>query len=75
MSWRYNPQTQATEPQPNGLLTRIVLEDAIERMLNAGIRNRNEIADCLTALSGLSWGEVAFSVNLVCDCSELARRT
>jgi hypothetical protein len=67
MSWHYNPQTQRTEPQPDGVIGRRDLEDAVERMLKTGIRNRNEIVDCLAALSGLSWGEVAFTVNLVCD--------
>jgi hypothetical protein len=67
MSWRYNPQTQQTEPQPDGVLPRCALEGAIERMLQAGITNRHEIADCLAALSGLSHREVAFTVKLVCD--------
>jgi len=73
MSWRYNPQTMRTEPQPDGVLGRAALEEAVERLMKAGIRNRNEIADCLSALTGLSWGEVAFTVNLVCDIKGLAR--
>jgi hypothetical protein len=71
MSWRYNPITMLTEPRPDGLIERTDLEEAIERMTKAGIRNRNEIADCLAALSGLSRGEVAFTINLVLDAPVL----
>jgi hypothetical protein len=67
MSWRYNPQTMKTEPEPDGVLCRSALEEAVELLIKAGIRNRNEIADCLSALTGLSWGEVAFTINLVLD--------
>jgi hypothetical protein len=73
MNWRYNPQTMKTEPEPDGVLTRADLEEAICRMQKAGIRNRNEIADCLSALTGLSWDEVAFTINLVCDIKGVAR--
>ncbi|HEX3659380.1 MAG TPA: hypothetical protein VHV55_26565 [Pirellulales bacterium] len=71
MSWRYNPKTMRTEPEADGVLKRAEVDEAIVRLLKAGIRNRNEIADCLSALTGLTWGEVAFAVNLVCDRSEL----
>lgn len=67
MNWRYCPETRKTEPEPDGVLCRASLEEAVERLMKAGIRNRNEIADCLSALTGLSWGEVAFTINLVLD--------
>ena len=67
MSWQYNPSTQQTEPRPNGIIAREVLEEAAEQMFDAGIANRNEIVDCLAALSRLSRAEVAFTVSLVAN--------
>lgn len=60
--WNYNPITKSTD-DGHDIVARTELEEAAERLWAAGVRSRSLIVDTLTALSGLSRGEVAFSID------------
>lgn len=64
MIWTYDPQTQTTGDSA-GIIPRVQMEEAIARLIAAGIRNRLEIIRILCCLTELSDGEVGFNVDLV----------
>ena len=63
MSWSYDPKSLSTG-DGRDLLTRTELEEAADRLWKAGIRNQALMVDILKALSGLSHGEVKFTIQL-----------
>lgn len=63
MGWTYDPNSQTTD-DGHDLLRRTDLDEAVERLRRAGIRNRSLLVDVLQALSGLSRGEVQFTVDM-----------
>jgi hypothetical protein len=66
MSWAYDPKTKTTGPASKGLINRLQLEDAIDALRAAGIRNRNQLVDALVNLCGdISKSEIKFNVDLV----------
>jgi hypothetical protein len=67
--WNYNPKTRTTGDEGSAIIPRSSLEETIETLLAAGIRNRLLLIDILTAISGLSRQEVSFNVHLVCEAA------
>lgn len=67
MSWSFNPKTMRTDDEGNAPLRRVEMEEAIERLMAAGIRSRIQLVSIICALSSnVSKDEVAFNVELVC---------
>lgn len=64
MSWTYDPMTQRTDT-PEGIIPRVMVEEAVARMHAAGFTHKSEIVRVLSCLSGLSAKEVSFNVDLV----------
>ena len=65
MVWRFNPETSRTDDGDLAIIRRVHVEAAIDRLVNAGIRNRFELVRILEALTGLRRIEVIFNVGLV----------
>lgn len=65
-SWSFNPQTMSTDDDHKGLLRRVEIDEAIHRLLGAGITNQLELTRIVAALTGLSKKEVRFNVELMC---------
>lgn len=64
-SWSFNPATMSTDDD-KGLLRRVQIDEAIHRLLGAGITNQLELTRIVAALTGLSKKEVRFTVELMC---------
>ena len=56
------------------LLRRVQIDEAIHRLLGAGITNQLELTRILAALTGLSMKEVTFNVELICRPLQERRR-
>lgn len=64
MAWEFNPKTQTTLDD-TGVISRLQMEDCVERLKDAGIKNQLLIVDVMKALSSLSHGEIRYTVSLV----------
>lgn len=75
MAWSFNPQTQTTDDDDADAPIRSVqLEGCIERLVDAGFRNRFELIRIFKPLTNLSKGEIGFNVDLVLEQPEFERK-
>jgi hypothetical protein len=65
--WTYDPKTRLAGSDGGELIPRVRLEEAIDALGAAGLRNRSLVIDVLTALSGLSRQEIEFNVSMALD--------
>lgn len=65
-SWSYDPTTRTAGEQPEALMPRALVEEAVDRLVQVQPRlSPRIIVDVLQALSGLGRSEVSFTVDLV----------
>jgi len=61
--WEYDPKSLTTE-DGHDILRRTDIEEAADRLWRIGVRNQLLMTDILSSLSGLSHGEVMFTLQL-----------
>src|SRR5690242_20415491 len=59
MNWSFNRRTMSTDDD-QGPLRRVQIDEAIHRLIAAGITNQLELTRILAALTGLSTKEIRF---------------